>query len=111
MSTPSCFSALARNRGSQLGPTDLFERRQFFSHEFPHDGRGDLSVVVPQDIPDPCDLCPGDVGMPGLQLLDEPLLLPVGFEAFECGVAQYTSDALDRLDDVGQTRDEGANCH
>ena len=49
--------------------------------------------------------------MPGLQLLDEPLLLPVGFEAFECGVAQYTSDALDRLDDVGQTRDEGANCH
>jgi hypothetical protein len=43
--------------------------------------------------------------------LDQPLLLLIEFKAFKCRVAQHASDALDRLDDIGQARDEGASCH
>ena len=61
-------------------------------------GRGDVSVIVPQHVPDPGHLGPGDIGIPGFKFggktaarfgdnfdaaLDQPLLLPIGFESVE----------------------------
>jgi hypothetical protein len=35
--------------------------------ELPHDGRRDVFVVVAQDVANPRDLMPGDVGMTGFE--------------------------------------------
>jgi len=43
--------------------------------------------------------------------LDQLLLLPVGLEAIERHAFCHAADSLDRLDDVGQARDEEAGNH
>src|SRR5712692_7649895 len=100
---------------------DLFQCRQIGLHQLPQDGCGDALVVVAQYVADPRNFLPRDFRIARFQVirkmttglgnylnttLDEPLPLPIVFERFERHIRQYAIDALDRLDDVRQTRDE-----
>src|ERR1700722_619757 len=117
------FAILLRR---QLFTTEFLQQRQTFSDNRPNNGRGDISVIMPEHVSDTRDLLPGNFRMPGFQLigqmaarfrnnfdatLNEPLLLPVRLEIIEPGFSNYFVDAFNGLDDIGQAWDERMTRH
>jgi hypothetical protein len=66
---PYCFDVRPALVPIKLNATCALKRRKFFAHELPHHRCGDIFVVVTKNVPDACDLGPGDLWMTSFQLV------------------------------------------
>jgi hypothetical protein len=106
--------------GSECVTTDDLQSGEISLGELPHDGCGDIFVVVPQYIADTRNLSPRNVRMTSFQFvrqvvaclgndldtaLNKPLRLPLCLENIERHIAEHGTNALNGFNNIRKPQD------